>query len=250
MTMSFYQALSKHYDVLFPSNPKQIEFLLGRIKPGGSVLDVAAGTGETATALCKQGLNVSAMDLDAGMVEGIQAKIGSPGLTGRLSAQVLDMRKLSALAPMQFDSVICIGNSIVHLDRLEEVRQVLQLMKERIRQGGTLILQTVNYDRILSEGIRELPLLEKPITDGWIRFSRLYEPLGDKIRFIGILEKEAGGRIERWENAVELLPIRAAEMSAALYEAGFDPSALKLYGSFSGEPYRQDSPAVVIEAAH
>lgn len=171
-----------------------------------------------------------------------------PGLLGSLSAQVLDMRDLAMLAPARFDTVICIGNSIVHLDGIEEVRHVLKAMKARLQAGGSLILQTVNYDRILSEGIRELPLLEKPIAEGWIRFSRRYEPIGGKIRFIGLLEKETEGRKERWENAVELLPLQAAELSDALREAGFDASSVTLYGSFAGEAYRPDSPALVVEA--
>lgn len=66
--MRFYEALSAYYDLLFPAGTAQVRFVAERLKQGGQVLDVAAGTGNLAVELCKRDIPVTALDLDGEMV--------------------------------------------------------------------------------------------------------------------------------------------------------------------------------------
>lgn len=243
--MRFYEALSKYYDLLFPAGAAQVRFVEARVKKGGQVLDVAAGTGNLAVELCKRNFPVTALDLDGEMVRRIEAK-QSAAAPGPLTAMQMDMRKIGTLSPRTFDAILCIGNSIVHLNDIGEVRSTIVSMEKLLKEDGVLIVQTVNYDRILRERITELPLIEKTEDNVKVTFRRLYEFTGENLLFHGKLSVEEQGGVQETANAVPLLPLQSQQLEAILRESGF--SQVDLYGSFQGEPYGKDSPALVAAA--
>ena len=63
---------------------------------------------------------------------------------------MLDIDKLNK----KFDLIFCIGNSMVHLNDNEEILRFLRNCKKSLKVGGYLLLQIVNYDRILVKNIR------------------------------------------------------------------------------------------------
>lgn len=158
----------------------------------------------------------------------------------------LDMRRIGELLPRTFDAVLCIGNSIVHLNDIEEIRSTIVQMEKLLAKDGVLILQTVNYDRVLRERITELPLIEKRADGVAVTFRRIYEFAGDKVLFHGKLTVEENGVTEETANTVPLLPLQSGQLEAILKESGF--SRVDLYGSFQGEPFGGDSPAAVAVA--
>lgn len=239
--MSFYQQLHQYYDILFPANPTQIQFIEKYCKPKARILDIAAGTGNQALLLAKNGYEVTATDNEAEMVAKMKEKAESENIP--LQSLQLSMEKMQALDTATFDLVICIGNSIVHLQTLEEIRLMVTDLYKILESDGTIIVQTVNYDKILAEQIRKLPIITK--REG-ITFERTYDFQNEKIHFTGALTIENDGAKQYFENTVELYPLQSYQLVSVLQEAGF--SEISLYGDFQENNYNSTSPAIIAVA--
>lgn len=249
--MGFYDALSAYYDRLFPAGAAQVEFVAGRLPEatagdGVRVLDVAAGTGNLAVELCKRGWEVTALDLDAAMVRRMADKRRALALPD-LTPLHMDMRRIDSLPPQSFAAALCVGNSIVHLASLAEIGETIAKMAHLLKPDGALILQTVNYDRILQQGVTSLPALAHSDGESAVTFLRSYDLLDDgQVAFHGHLLVERGGQTEQFRNTVRLVPLRRGDLERMVRAAGLD--AVEVCGSFKGEPYGPDSPATVVTA--
>lgn len=242
MKLSFYEALSRYYDDLFPASAAQVRFVADRTPEGGKILDVAAGTGNLAIELAKLGYQVTAIDVDPAMAERMEAKRELAGKEGFLPL-LMDMRGLNTLPAQAYDAVLCVGNSLVHLDNLIEIADAVIRMYDRLKPGGTLVLQIVNYDRILRDHVKELPLIERQAGEDKVVFRRIYEMGEDGILFLGHLTVERGDSKESYTSEVKLLPLQSEELLQIMDQFGLPVP--ELYGSFQGEPYTESSPATV-----
>ena len=234
--MDFYEALSRYYDEIFPVVPEDMAFVNQALASAEQVLDIGCGTGNKTALLAASGRTVLGIDADAGMIGRAAAQNTAPGLT----YEVLDMRLLDGRFPAGvFDGVVCLGNTLVHLPGLEAITGLLQTTARLLSRDGVLVLQILNYDRILDKPVRTLPTLESERA----RFERRYEPDGPLLRFRTRLHSKESG--ECFDNDVPLYPLRRAELDAALGACGFGGAAW--YGGFNGEPYDGNSlPALVV----
>ena len=68
--MSFYTSISDHYRMIFPLNPKQIQFVKNCISTPQelSLLDIGSGTGDLSLELSKSFKQVVGIDLDKEML--------------------------------------------------------------------------------------------------------------------------------------------------------------------------------------
>lgn len=140
------------------------------------------------------------------------------------------------------DGIVCFGNTLVHLNSLNEIADFLKQSKKVLKPNRKLLLQIVNYDKILSKNITQLPLIENEE----VIFERYYyyRKLENKIDFNTRLTVKAIQRIIK--NSIELLPLKKNELAYFFYEAGFNNC--NYYGNFKQELYTIDSPALIIEA--
>ncbi|MDF2925618.1 MAG: Methyltransferase type 11 [Paenibacillaceae bacterium] len=240
--MSFYETLSRYYDEIFPAAPAQVDFVAKQTVPGGRILDVAAGTGNLAAALSERGYSVTAIDVDPSMVDQMKKKQESPGATG-FETLLLDMRGLDNLPAEGYETVVCVGNSLVHLNDLTEIADAVIGMFDRLKPGGALILQNVNYDRILRDHVKELPVIERKLADQTITFRRLYELEEDGILFHGRLSVKGAASEEEYENRVRLLPMQSDELLQIAEQYGLPVP--EFYGNYQGEAYTAGSTALV-----
>ncbi|MDQ0254870.1 SAM-dependent methyltransferase [Evansella vedderi] len=239
--MEFYSLLSKHYDNIFQTNTKAISFIEKYIpnKESFLLLDLAAGTGAEAIEFAKKGNRVLATDNSPEMVEKIKEK----GLSHSPSIEtsILDMRKVSKLAPHSFNIIYCIGNSFVHLDNYKEMTDVLNDCYDRLKAGGKLIIQIVNYDRILGEDITELPLIKNEETG--VQFERFYRRGHEKIVFKGKLTISKDGETNVYTSSTTLLPITKEQFKDIVAASHF--TNMEIFGTFLGDKYTTSSPALV-----
>lgn len=240
--MGFYKRISAQYNSIFPLNRMQIEFVKGAaLLPGEmSLLDVGCGTGELARELSEQFAKVAGVDLDGVMLEA--ARDSSDGI-GNLSFSQIDMLDIdSEFGESAFDIVNCFGNTLVHLDSPETILRFLRSAKHVLKPGGKLLIQIINYDRILDKDIRSLPTIDTPE----ISFIRnyFYDKHNHLIEFETILTVKSSGQVI--ENMIHLYPLRKGEMDALLSEAGFP--VVSYYGNFKRENLSPDSIPLVLEA--
>ena len=229
--MEFYRALSEYYDEIFPLKEAQKNFLHDYLKLESlkSVLDIGCGTGTFALELSQTGVHVLGVDLSEEMIEISRKKAQETESTASFS--VADMRDLGTIEE-QFDGILCLGNTLAHVSG---------------EKGTHLILQIVNYDRILAQhvgAIHELPLLPIIKTSN-LKFYRFYTLRLDgklnfdmKIEFPDTRQSVSGVNV--------LFPIKCDILKKALIETGWEIS--ELWGNFDKEPWTEDSPATVLAA--
>jgi len=216
----FYTEIAKYYDYIFPTGKAQ----LGLIKelagePPMKILDIACGSGGYSKQLSDLGYEITAVDLDPSMIRRLKEK------DEKLDARVLNMLDLDILNDT-YDLLFCIGNSLVHLNNNEEILEFFRKCRQRLKPGRNLLIQIVNYDRILAKDITSLPLITNE--EVGLTFERYYEYLPErhKICFKTVLKVDGLSL----ENSVLLHPLKSVELIELLRQAGF--ITIETYGSF------------------
>ena len=230
----FYEVLSRYYDIVFPRNPSAEEFVRHRLPMGAAVADAACGTGTMALALAAAGMRCTAVDLEPEMIRQARQK-DTQGMVDFRVDNMLNIRNWGS-----FDAILCLGNSLSHLDTRDELRQFFADSRGTLRNRGRCIYQIVNYDRILAvpEGI-DLPTLG----NNDVVFQRRYVPTETGgIRFQSRLEADG----QSWDHEIALQPIESAVFRRMLEGVGF---SVELFGDYSGRPYNKNSSFSLIAVA-
>lgn len=240
MSSPFYTSIAPHYPNIFPFNPAQIEFLKHVLPYNGArVLDVGCATGDLAFALTHFGFPTWAFDFDEQMVQ-IAKKTKSEEAMFPVFEQ-LDMRQTGERFPeAYFDTIICFGNTLVHLLGDDDIRQFFLSAFKVLSPEGKLTIQILNYQHIIENQVKSLPLIDNE----HIRFERNYE-FGnepDLIDFNTKLTVKSTG--QELINSTKLNAIRQDKLQKLLEEAGF--SAIEFFGSFNREPLTATSLSLVL----
>lgn len=238
----FYEALSDDYDLLVSWEER-----LRREEPffrkvfadhgAASVLDVACGTGMHAVAFARWGLRAAGADLSPAMIERARAAARASGVSvawavagfGGLAAAFAD-------AVGSFDAVTCLGNSLPHLPDDAALEGALADMGRMLRPGGVLVLQDRNYDRVLAERARFMPITARGSPGDETLFLRMTDFLGgDRLSFTILRLRNAGGA---WSCEAATTPLRGIErvtLERSLRRAGF--SGIECFGSYARAPF-------------
>jgi len=235
--MEFYKSIVAVYDYIFPLNIQQIDFVEDVLEDTNAynMLEIGCGTGTLTKALSKSFKNVEGADLDAEMVDKARSKY--PELTFK----VMDMLKINEFyTENQFDALVCFGNTLVHLPNKKTIAEFLRRSLTVLKLEGKLLIQIINYDRVLDQQIKNLPTIENE----HIQFIRDYELVNGMIEFKTKLMIKSTG--EQVINSVDLVPLRKTELEILLKETGY--SNIRFYGGFNKEPLNEKSIPLVVEA--
>lgn len=245
--MSFYENLSRVYEYVFPVQKPALDLLhqLAGFKTA-RILDIACGTGGHAGSLAASGHNVYACDLDRAMAARAGARPG-------VKAFAADMRTLASTPELadisgSFDLIYCIGNSLVHLSDENEIAEALAEMSYLLRPGGKLLIQIINYHRIMLGHLPGLPTIKN--VDAGIEFERHYNypQADDGIIFRTILRTGIGSAdYQESEGQVRLLPLQPDRLLEILTTVGL--SDIRVFGSFSGDAFEPESSVPFIAIA-
>jgi SAM-dependent methyltransferase len=241
MSSPFYTSIAPHYQHIFPFNPAQIEFLKHVLPYNGArVLDVGCAAGELAFALTHFGFPTWAFDFDPQMIQ-LAQKNKSEDTMFPVFEQ-LDMLTIAERFPESyFDTVICFGNTLVHLLSDADIQQFVNAAFKVLTSEGKFAIQILNYRHILENQVKSLPLIDNED----IRFERNYE-FNDNSELIDfdtkLTVKSTGQEIK---NSTQLYPITQQKLQKFLEEAGF--VAIEFFGSLNREPLTDKSlPLVVV----
>lgn len=233
--MDFYTTINDYYDQLFPLKMKAVLLFDSLIRGNGPIIDLATGTGTEAIALATKGHKIIGLDLNEDMINTACEKSGS--VTEYTTFSVKDMREIRDLRITNASLIYCIGNSIVHLNTLSEISQLLKDCYHTLDDGGSLVIQTVNFDRVLSNRINRLPDLTS--SDEKIIFERHYIHYQSNITFKGVLHTG----FETTETKTKLLPVTSDQWENLIDISPFENYSI--YGDFNGEIFHVNSPAFV-----
>jgi len=241
--MNFYDSISDYYDNIFPYDDNQVNFVktYAGLETGKvNVLDIGTGTGKPALKLSEYGYLIDAIDYDSRMIELAAKNKHSDSLYPVF--KVMDMRDISSYYKDDtYDIVFSFGNTLVHLLNNDEIIRFFISVKKLLKKSGVLLIQILNYDYILDNNIKELPLIE----NDKITFIRKYEP--DKnglINFNTELKIKKSGKIIK--NSIKLNPLRKNDLEEFLLKSGF--SGIEFFGNFNKEILKPDSLPLIVKA--
>lgn len=157
-TARSYDTLAGVYDWLVPESlltPQgavdAFAGVIGTLRAGARVLDCAAGSGQLAVGLAANGYDVVASDASAAMIRRTRALAVEHGV--EVSAVRCEWEALERQGwQNSFDAVFCIGNSIPHAGPTPRRRAALAAMTSVLRDGGTIVLTSRNWELVLAQG--------------------------------------------------------------------------------------------------
>lgn len=238
----FYSSISKYYSQIFPFNPGQLNFVKkksGELN-GKQILDIGCATGELAFRLATNGSKVVGIDLNEDLLLQAKANKKHPNLTVQ-KGNMLELENDFAAA--RFDSILCFGNTLVHLQSEKLVQQMLSGVYALLKPGGQFLLQILNYDYIVNERVSALPLIETPS----IKFIRNYK-FNNTIDLLGFqtnLEIKAEGK--KVSNETPLLALKSKNLKLLLQSSGF--TNIQLYANFKQDSFGGKHIPLVVSCA-
>jgi glycine/sarcosine N-methyltransferase len=155
-TAQFYDGLADTYHALYPdwrkagmAQAQALHRLLSRWhREPADIADVACGIGTQLIGLASLGHRVTGSDISARAVRRAQRECAEAGVhAGLLVAGMQDLPLRDSCA----DAVICADNALPHLLADNDAVAALAQMNRVLRPGGTAIVTTRDYDRILAD---------------------------------------------------------------------------------------------------
>ncbi len=240
--MDFYTSICTYYDNIFPFSPPQRDFVELTLKdiPDARILDIGCGTGNLAISLAVKGYRVVAIDYERAMIEAAEKK-KNHGLDN-LRFKYMDMLKVAhEYEAGSFDGVVCFGNTLVHLLNISDIKKFISAVSSVLREGGIMMLQILNYDYILDEGVDKLPPIENEV----ISFTRSYGFREDGLINFNteLMIHETGNTVT---NSITLMPVRKNTLSEIITAAGF--TRIEYFGDFKMNPLAATSMPLVVKA--
>jgi len=140
----FYDNIAKSYDAQRFAKPyyQKIDrleraFVLDKVRPGASVLEVGAGTGRFTAHLVEKASSVIAVDISPKMLEQLKQKVCSSCLT----VHHLSVDDLATLVSYgDFDTVVCMRV----LPHLEDPVPALTIISKAVKYGGNVVFDLWN----------------------------------------------------------------------------------------------------------
>ncbi len=217
------------YDELHdPGTTDEAVALLADLAKGGSVLELAIGTGRVALPLAQKGLSVQGIDASPDMVAKLREKPGGadiPVIIGDMADVNVDGK---------FDLIFLIFNTLFNLTSQEDQVRCFKNAAAHLNEGGVFALEMFVPDVSQfhrHQNVRTARLSEKGVT----LEASIHDPVTQRVDYQYIRMTEAGTKIVP-------LPMRYAwpqELDLMAQLAGLE---LKdRWGGWHREPFTPDS---------
>jgi hypothetical protein len=132
----------------------------------------------------------------------------------------------------------------VHLQRDDQIAKLLADCFCLLRPQGELIVQIINYDRILSQGLTTLPTLRDEAAALEFRRSYDLDRAGGMVIFRTELRIDEGRRVIR--NSIPLRIVTEEQLRTLVRTAGF--RNLETFGGFDSRPLTLDCLPLILRA--
>jgi SAM-dependent methyltransferase len=212
----FYDSLAPDYDLMtsfddrFARERPWFEAIVSKFGIR-SALDAGCGTGFHSILLSRLGVTVAGVDASPAMVARARENARRLGSAVTLHTGGFDeISRITSGTIGGYDAVFCLGNSLSHLLTDAAIAAALVEFRSVLRPGGVLVLQLLNYERILTEG-KELQGRREA---GGTTFERRYAYHGETVTFT----LSRGGKSE----SVRLRPLTRDLLGNALARAGME----------------------------
>jgi SAM-dependent methyltransferase len=180
----------------------------------GRAFDLGAGCGFQSIPLTEIGFNVVAMDLSARLLA--ELKHNAPHLP--IATICDDITHFSTYVRGNIDLVVCMGDTLTHLEDLEIVAALIQQAYAALAPGGQMILSFRNLTRALVGLDRFIPVRSSDTTI----FTCFLEYEKNAVQVHDIVYEKKKDRWTLHKSAYRKLIISAEWTQDTLQEAGFN----------------------------
>jgi len=213
--------------------------------PDRSVLDVGCGTGEHTAFFSRLGARSVGLDRSETMIAAARdhETDGNSSSSRFFVGEATTMHETLA-SESPFGLALCLGNMLPHLLAREELDLLLTGARSVLAPGGLLLVQLLNYRRLLDQKVRHLPLNVRESESGQeIVFLRLLQPISDeRILFFPttlVLEPDGEEPVSiKSTQRVELRPWTDRDLRPAFEQQGFE---LERYGDMQGGRFNAET---------
>jgi len=213
-----YHHLSNYYNQLFPNDKDLFPLMKRYVQKGKKAIDLGCGTGRLTKVIFDHQMDVKGIDLDAEMIRF--------ALKSYPNIKFIEQNMVDAL-DNHYHLITCFGNTLPHLNQ-ENLLVFLRKVKEKLDQKGYLIIEMLNYDKIM----KEKPTHLKPIEIGDIHFSRLYEYMQESIQFTTVLKVNQ----QILTGSTTLYPYTLQKLDQMIYQSNLN---YHVYGNLDQTPFKE-----------
>ncbi len=248
MTSDLYEGFAERYDLFFGKfgehDSTYSEFFrkLFAENQVRSVLDCACGTGGDLHLFRSLGCEVIGSDISDSMLNQAGKNLSGCGL--EIPLRKADYRELHRHFDRQFDAVVCLSTSILHMPNEREVLSAVKSMREVLREGGILILTQGTTDKMWKEKPRFVLAVSRN------DFSRLfvidYSDQGATYNILDIFHGEEPGDLKVWSTDYPYVLLQD-DQDRLLRASGFE--TVDFYGSYNFDPYDKETSNLLIAVA-
>lgn len=234
--MSVYNHIIEHYDTLFPLAQEKVDFVLQEDRPAQSILDIGCATGLLCDALKDKGHRLVGVDSDKAIIEKAMARHSH-----LLDFKCLDLSQIGKyFITHSFNQILCFDNTLARLPNEMAIRNLFKQIFDLTKKGGSFKGQLVNYNKVVQDGILDLPIVE---TETMI-FKR-HQCLEQQCMecYTQVSAKDGS---ETLTHCIPLFPIKKEQIEDLLLEAGF--SLVTFYDDYKLTPYTGFEIYLVFEA--
>lgn len=180
--------------------------------PEALAIDLGAGHGIQSVALARAGFSVVAVDCNAQLLQEIEEN--SRGY----AVEIIDgdMRQVRAFAEREPELIVCCGDTLAHLESMDDVRKFIADCAQTLAQGGLLLLSFRDYSHALTGDERFIPVK----SDDSRILTCILDYSDDAVRVTDLLhEKSAGGWTQK-VSSYHKVRLRTERVIACIEEQG------------------------------
>lgn len=204
-----------------------------------SVLDCACGTGHDLHLFASLGCAVTGSDISPAMLARAKVNLRAAGLS--IPLRRADYRALHRHFKREFDAVVCLSSSMLHMENKKEVIRALLSMRLVLRERGMVIITQGTTDRQWGEKPRFI--LESSDKDLTRLFVIDYLQNGARYNVLDIIRERSIPELLVWSVEYKQMLLKG-DYARLMSLAGY--SNVQFYGSYGFEPYSKETSDVLI----
>lgn len=240
--MKFYNQLAATYDLFidWEDRIKREDPFFQHVwqeRMATSILDLGCGTGGHDVYWAEMGYNVVGVDSAKEMIA--HARRVSEEKEVDAEFQCLRMTDFANQIQQQFDSVICVGNTLPHLLTEDDVRRLFQQAFKSMKPTGTAVFQLLNYARFLAVKKRDFPVKSRIVDGKEYLFIRAYDYQPGHIVFNFTVAVKEDGVWTAHSHQVQHFPWQLAQLLPLMRECGF--TQVMSYGGYDFSEFDPDN---------
>ncbi|HEQ99977.1 MAG TPA: class I SAM-dependent methyltransferase [candidate division Zixibacteria bacterium] len=242
----FYDEISEYYDQMIPVE-KRIANLKKQLAPIikendiRSALDVGSATGATCIALAELGVEPVGIELSSKMIKVAREHARRAGM--KIKFFKANMLYDQSQFKRRFDAIFVLANTISHLLDKKSLNRAIANFKKWLNPGGILLIQLLNYHRIL----RDRQRIVKIYNNEDRIFIRFYDFGNDLINFNLLTVENQPGVCDYTMSSVPLRGWKTHEITDILKKKSF--VSIRKQGDIKGSKFdRTESNDLVLLA--